>query len=254
MKILTPLCLFLMLNVSCTVKPLEEEQETATEQVESEQPEFVEDESLDVCDYSNKRGCLKGQISHSTSLWIDDREFHDADDLGFYLVEYLYREGYLDSLDSDQDGTYIKLRTPITNRNFAVGFSAAIKGSEIRDPFVFTGAGHFQANNLLPGNYVLRFYKKLSLVEHNEKVQIVREKCLRIEHLQDVEVRAGQELLIEPIENFTLKVFSGNVSCKSGAFSGEGLESLLEKEAGVNDQDEEDSFNEDLDQEDESLE
>lgn len=158
-------------------------------------------------------GCVWTQVaSGGSSLRIGDVSFDDADDFQRYITHMLHEIG--ENVDSNGDGNYLTFKYPreITNSSFVSKFKATFTGEEIKNAVVYPEQGDIVANKMLPGDYVLRVYASFDLVERTYGSVVVA-KCLRLEHKSSpINVNAGEQTLVKPIDTFDLSIHDGSCS------------------------------------------
>lgn len=113
------------------------------------------------CRSSKRTGCLAGQVVVAPFVYLEGKEYFDADDLGRKFREIV--EVQTESGDTLTTRDYdIQIVPEITNENFTRDFQVYVKGEKV----IHTRAnesGAFRVNNLEEGDYTVRVQKKFSM-------------------------------------------------------------------------------------------
>ncbi len=129
------------------------------------------------CRASKKTACLAGQVVVAPFVYLEGREYFDADDLGrkFREVVAVQTESGETLTSADYD---IQVVPEITNENFTRDFQVYVKGEKVFHTRA-NESGSFRINNLEQGDYSVRVQKKFMMkLSHksNEAASATEEK------------------------------------------------------------------------------
>ena len=173
-------------------EPSDRNKDSEKEQQRLAEEEFKERQN---CDYGVKTGCVTGQLVIS-KVFLDNDEFFDANTLVRSAV------GQLSLADTSGEKLVAgkdfeaSLLQPLSNENFADGFSVYLRGDEARAPIPVTAKGGFKIDYLDSGVYDIRIQRKFDVKVADKRLATPSEQPVTTEPQVKKEPKADRILCL----------------------------------------------------------